>query len=266
MRKHYNLLFILSIPALFLLFTSEVLYHSGSPGGKTGSPGDNGNTCTDCHAGTPVNEEFWIYSPELLTTNYVPGQTYSMFVIGVDEDANKIGFEATAEDASGNKVGTFIAGGMGFTQTLNGGKSITHTAFGSTPIADTGTIFIFNWMAPPTNVGEITFYAAINTANGNGANTGDQIHLSQFVPGSINVGVSENEKESLSIYPNPTEGLVNVVRNESSETELMVVNVNGQVVYKERATGQQMRMDLSFLEKGVYFIRVDHSTQRIIIR
>ncbi|MCB2219268.1 MAG: T9SS type A sorting domain-containing protein [Bacteroidetes bacterium] len=266
MRKHYNLLFILSIPALFLLFTSEVLYHTGSPGGKTGSPGDNGNNCTDCHSGTPVTEDFWIYSPELLTTNYVPGQTYSMFVIGVDADANKIGFEATAEDASGNKVGTFMAGGMGFTQTLNGGTSITHTALGSTPIADTGTIFVFNWTAPPTNVGEITFYAAVNTANGNGSTSGDQIHLSQFVPGSINVGISENKEDDLKIFPNPSEGIVNISKNSVSESDLTVLNVNGQVVFKEKTNGKQTKIDLSFLKKGVYFIQIDQSTRRIILR
>ncbi|HRX96862.1 MAG TPA: hypothetical protein P5514_07945 [Bacteroidales bacterium] len=48
MKRIYNLLIIIAVPALFLLFTSEVLYHTGSPGGKTGSPGDGGHNCTDC--------------------------------------------------------------------------------------------------------------------------------------------------------------------------------------------------------------------------
>ncbi len=266
MKKRYNLLFVLTIPAIFLLFTSEVLYHTGSPGGKTGSPGDNGANCTDCHLGEPVNEELWIYSPDLLLAGYEPGQTYNMIVIGVDSDANKIGFEATAEDASGNKVGTFASQGLGFTQTLNGGTSITHTALGSTPIADTGTVFFFTWTAPATNVGDITFYAAINTANGNGANTGDQIHLTQFTPGSLGVGVDPNEEKAVSIFPNPSEGLINITRSSGDQTELSVVNINGQVMQTETISGEHTRLDLADLKRGVYFVRIDQQTHRIILR
>ena len=119
MKKFYNVIFVLAIPALFLILTSESDKLNGSPGGKTGSPGDGGANCTGCHAGTPVTEEFWINSSELMTTGYQSGQEYNIIVVGVDPDANKFGFEATAESSTGAKVGTFSPGPMGVKQIMS---------------------------------------------------------------------------------------------------------------------------------------------------
>ena len=73
MKKIYNVIIVLSIPVLFLILTAESNKMNGSPGGKTGSPGDNGQNCTECHAGTTINQEFWISSPELITSGYQAG-------------------------------------------------------------------------------------------------------------------------------------------------------------------------------------------------
>ncbi|HPE56777.1 MAG TPA: T9SS type A sorting domain-containing protein [Bacteroidales bacterium] len=216
-------------------------------------------------AGTPVNEEFWIYSPELLLQNYEPGQTYSVVVIGVDSEANKIGFEATAEDDAGNKVGTFVAGFGGFTQILNGGTSITHTALGSTPIADTGTVFFFSWIAPATNVGDVTFYTAVNTANGNGNNTGDQIHFSQFKPGTLGVGIAQNEETQFNMYPNPSDGMISISNTFKSSTTAQVMNIKGQVVKEVILSDQVNSVDLSELKQGIYFVRIGNNTQKLVI-
>ncbi|MCB0806754.1 MAG: T9SS type A sorting domain-containing protein [Bacteroidales bacterium] len=268
MRKFYNLLFILFLPALFLLFTSEVLYHTGSPGGKTGSPGDGGANCTDCHTSfAPVDEEFWIYSPVMQLTGYNPGETYDIIVIGMWENAQKFGFEATAEDAQGNKVGQFIASFDGRTQTINNNSAITHTAAGNAPIIDTTTLWNFTWTAPATSVGEITFYAAINSANGNGNNQGDLIHLSNFTA-PVSTGIGESEMaEKLEIYPNPGNGDFTIQANASVNTnEISVFNTSGQLVYKTPITAGANKLDLKHLEKGIYFVKAGDLSRRILIR
>ena len=48
MKKVYNLLLIIALPSILVLYS----YNSGSPGGKSGSTGDGGSTCTECHSGT----------------------------------------------------------------------------------------------------------------------------------------------------------------------------------------------------------------------
>ena len=65
MKKIYFRLLL--APAVLALFFAGTLSSGGSPGGKTGSPGDNGTTCNQCHSGTPVNVENWITTdiPEL---------------------------------------------------------------------------------------------------------------------------------------------------------------------------------------------------------
>lgn len=268
MKKIYNLLFVLGLPAIFLVFTSGVLHHDGSVGGKTGSPGDNGTSCTACHSDNPtINQEFWIIGSELLISGYVPGQTYDIIVTGHDQNANKFGFEATAEDNAGNKVGEFTADGIGFNQTINNNSAITHTALGSVPLVDTLAFWSFTWTAPATNVGEITMYTAVNAANGNGGTSGDQIYLSQFSFSLNTVGIDQNKEEAeISVFPVPSTGLVNIVNSGfESENNVSIVNLMGQVVYKGELTESQTKLDLSDFEKGIYFINIGNSTQRIIL-
>jgi len=266
MKKFYNLLLVLALPTVFLLLTSEIMYPGGSPGGKTGSPGDGGANCTECHSGTPMNQEYWVFSSEMMLSGYEAGQTYNVMVYGLDADANKFGFEATAEDDSGNKVGTFDAGFTGLTQTINNSKAITHTALGTTPLADTGTVWFFSWTAPATNVGDITFYAAINAANGNNTTSGDQINLSQTTYSYSTVGVDDYfTQDELSIYPNPSSGIVYIKNNSLKENQISIVNLVGQIVYSREISENEAKIDLSDLEKGIYFVTTGKSTQRIIL-
>lgn len=265
MKKLYNFLFVLGIPALFLIFTSGTLFSGGSPGGKSGSPGD-GSDCTSCHSGTAVNQEFWISNPTLQTAGYEAGAEYQIFVVGVKEGATRFGFEATAEDGSNNKVGTFAAGGLGQTQLTNSGTAVTHTTAGSFPIMDSTAAWFFTWTAPATTTGEITFYVAVNAANGNGANSGDQINLSSFST-SPSVGISEPENSvEYAIYPNPTAGLLNVkVAAMGIDNNIEILNLNGQLVYKSEIDNEQTKLDLSDLPKGIYFMRLGQETKRFVI-
>ena len=56
--KAKQLLYLLLFPGLFFGLSSW--FSGGSPGGKTGSPGDGGANCTQCHAGTPQPATGWI--------------------------------------------------------------------------------------------------------------------------------------------------------------------------------------------------------------
>lgn len=266
MKKFYNVLFVLAIPALFLLFTAESSSSNGSPGGKTGSPGDGGANCTGCHVGEPFNQEFWITSPELLTNGYQAGQTYNIVVVGLDETASKFGFEATAESSNGTKVGTFTPGSFNLNKLTNNNKAVTHTLAGTVPLSPgEGTSWFFTWTAPATSTGTITFYAAVNAANGNGTNSGDKINLSSFAV-SPAVGIAENNSiESLRVYPNPASDVVNI-QSDIPSGKIEVLNIHGQLIYSTELTDQLTGIDVSGFQKGIYFIRIGNETQRLIVR
>ena len=172
MKKIYSILSVLALPAFLLLYS----YTGGSPGGKTGSPGDNGATCTQCHTGSAQAQS------GLITTNvpfngYVAGETYSIVVSGNFSGISKYGYELTAEDASGNKKGTFIITDPARTKTANGGKAVTHTSGGT--VANGNQIsWSVDWTAPASGTGAITFYTALNATNSNGSTSGDQVYTS----------------------------------------------------------------------------------------
>ena len=60
----------------------------------------------------------------------------------------------------------------------SGPMFIQQTSAGSRNGTRGGATFEFDWTPPSSNAGPVTFYAAGNAANGNGANTGDFIYTS----------------------------------------------------------------------------------------
>ncbi len=118
----------------------------------------------------------WITS-NIPPEGYTPGQTYNVTAVGNHTGVVLFGFELTAEDAQGNKVGTLTVTDPLQTQLTNSNEAITHTASGNTPIGNMKT-WNMGWTAPATAIGEITFYAAFNAADGNGNTSGDVIYTS----------------------------------------------------------------------------------------
>ena len=181
MKKTFLFLLIISIPVILLLLSNS----SGSVGGKSGSIGDDGHTCTDCHSGTATPMSNWI-STNVPAEGYTPGQTYSITATGTHNGVVKFGFELTVEDSQGNKTGTLQITEPSRTKFTNSNHAVTHTTAGNVPFGNTNT-WTMNWVAPSGIDGDIGIYAAFNAANGNGNNTGDVIYkssifISKFVP------------------------------------------------------------------------------------
>ncbi len=173
MKKAYSFLIVLAMPVTLLLFS----YVSGSPGGKTGSPGDNGNTCTECHGGTAQSQFMWI-SSTIPAEGFTPGETYQITATGTHPGVVKFGFELTAENNMGAKTGIFTITDATRTKLANGGHSVTHKSAGVTPAGNTNS-WTMDWTAP--EAGPVTFYAAFNAANGNGNTGGDIIYTSSLM-------------------------------------------------------------------------------------
>ncbi len=142
MKKIYKLLTILAIPSILLLYS----YSGGSPGGKTGSVGDEANTCTDCHTGTSAGQIGWI-SSNIPEAGYTPGETYSITATGTHEGVVKFGFELTAENVGGDKLGGFMITDADRTKFTNANNAVTHTQAGNAPNGSMNTWSV-DWTAP----------------------------------------------------------------------------------------------------------------------
>ena len=172
MKKFYNVLMLFALPSTLLLYS----YNSGSPGGKSGSIGDNGTTCTQCHSGTAQSQSGWI-STDIPAEGYTPGETYSITATGTHTGVVRFGFELTAEDALGSKIGTLVITEPGRTKLTNGNHAVTHTSGGTTPSGNLNS-WTMEWTAPMSATSVVKFYAAYNAANGNGMTNGDIIYTS----------------------------------------------------------------------------------------
>ena len=174
-----TLIIVISIVVLFSYFTKPARASSdGPPTGRTGAPGES--TCTSCHSASGQTGQFNIVPP----TVYVPGQTYSVQVHNVTSDSSRSswGFELTSLTSSNTAAGTF-ANTTAFTRVraANGRNYVEQNSAGCFPGQTGGSTWTFNWTAPATDVGPITFYAAGLHANNDGEDTGDQTYTRSAV-------------------------------------------------------------------------------------
>lgn len=194
MKKLYLILFVFAVPVVLTLLANS----NGSPGGRSGSPGDNSNTCTGCHSGTATSKFGWI-ATNIPVGGYTPGQTYTITATGTHTGVVKFGFELTVEDNQGNKVGTLQLADPSRTKFTNGNHAVTHTSAGNVPSGNSNS-WTMNWVAPSGIDGQVGIYAAFNAANGNGNTTGDVIYksstfVSEYVPQVVLTSMTPDQAE-----------------------------------------------------------------------
>ena len=82
------------------------------------------------------------------------------------------------------------------------------------------------------------------------------------------VGIVKNKIENkgfeLSVYPNPTQGILNLKFEESSNSVIQVqlLNGSGQLVLNQNLSSTTNQIDLSNLPKGIYFLNVSNNERR----
>ena len=181
--KLVGLIFFTAIISTFLL--TDMLartargFSSGPPPERTGAPGER--TCNSCHSGPEGFGLFTITAP----SGYVPGQTYPITVTHSTEDKSRMkwGFQLTCLNSNDERAGDLHV--TEITNVLFGEKDflerqyIEHNAGGTFEGQFFGASWTFDWTAPATDVGPLTFYAAGNQADGGFTNAEDQIYTTE---------------------------------------------------------------------------------------
>lgn len=84
-----------------------------------------------------------------------------------------------------------------------------------------------------------------------------------FRPGTE--GVSGISQQSLNLYPNPVKNMLNLSADFVDRTEVKVLDLQGRTVKHFVANGlSQMRISVSDLQSGVYFVRVKNETSTAV--
>lgn len=251
---YYPLIILLTL-ILIIVLSSGISKMTGSPGGKTGSPGDANSTCTYCHSGNTANSIEGIISSNIPDTGYSPGIVYEISLSVSDENAIVYGFEMTAEDEQNKKQGVFSTG-----QSVNTKVTDNYITHNGVIDNDSNTINItFNWTAPAQAAGPITFYAAINAANNDGMATGDQIFITSHTvegPPAITKIRNNTINNSIEIYPNPASDYVYIRNNNLSEKTISIFNLQGVLIMSFIAKGYENIINVTDLPEGLYLISI----------
>lgn len=100
-----------------------------------------------------------------------------------------------------------------------------------------------------------------NTTLFSGNNFGDS--ESNEFSYEVTADVEESFNHCTNIYPNPTEGMLNIVSER--EQSVTVYNMVGQCVFESICNGR-LQIDMKHFGAGVYAIKVGSETQRIVVK
>lgn len=77
------------------------------------------------------------------------------------------------------------------------------------------------------------------------------------------LGIDENNLEGVSVYPNPSEGIINVTNTNNNENTIVVLDITGKVIY-QGSVNSATSIDLSSNGSGVYFVEVSNENGSIV--
>jgi predicted GH43/DUF377 family glycosyl hydrolase len=161
--------------------------------------------------------------------------------------------------------GEFLAWDIGYATSEDGS---TWTKSGNNPVLTNGTIE--SWEAALVSIPSVIIDSSMFKMWYRGQqsdNTGGIGYAkSEF---GIPDGVTNVNSGQINIYPNPASDLINLQTNEIGEHTIEITSVNGQLILSFKRSGSFHQIDLSSLQKGLYFITIsleDNVITRKIIK
>lgn len=290
-KKTLLILAIISIPILFgnLYSTKYIIKSSGAHPGSTGAPGDVTCKHNGCHADATVNNNIagvTTFDYPNLDSTYIPGQTYTINLKVQKATIARFGFELCAlENVLNDNGGTLMVTDSARTQLIWHPKgedlrySLTHKYDGTPATPSIGqTTWSFQWTAPSTDIGKITFYYCVNCTNNNADNTGDDLYLNTFVVHpAINTDITkfmDESKYSLYFDPINKEIITNYFLKLDKQVEIKITDALGKEVHhlsQSRLKGNiTEKFSMDNFSDGVYIVNlmIDNTilSKKIIVR
>lgn len=276
MRK-YLILFVFIIICSFIIDKATQNVYGNQNGATpihTGSPGD-GQTCSDgvgCHGGiaTPLAN---IITSDVPVTGYVANTTYTITATVTDPNLIEFGFQISPQDIDGNLLGTMIITDPTRMHFADGPhKYLTHFTAGTAAPSHTN-VWQFNWTAPATGTGCVTFYGAFNYANSNNLPTGDVIHTSTLTICESGTGIHDPLiVTSFDAYPNPWKNYfeLSYYLQKPEKVEVNLLDTRGSVIAQlfngeQNGGAQNFSVNLDQeISAGIYLLQLRAGEKMII--
>lgn len=262
--KKKHLLLILFGSAVIIISAFDILSSNGKAG-YTGSPGEN--YCTQCHSDFPINSGGGSAYINVNVTggSYVPGQTYQVSVTVTHTGLGLFGLGVEALLNSNNtNAGTFVITNSTETQikVANTKNNVVHKLNGG--LASNTKTFNFNWTAPATDLGAVTFYVSGLASNNDGGTSGDYVYDATLLIQSPTSGIESNSTtQDFNIYYNNVNHNIHIslINNENNKVMGTIYNIKGQKVselFSETMIGSiERNFPISEkLQNGIYIIQI----------
>jgi hypothetical protein len=177
---------VLCIPVLLLAFSSR----------RACDPPGLQSCFNGCHDSFPLNSGNGSLSILGVPPSYNPDSTYNITITIEDPGQERWGFEVTTLDSVDCQAGVFIVTDTDSTQLSdNTGCNpdyMKHTDLGThAGVLDGPVSWRFDWQAPGSGTGIVTFYASGVAANDGSGSNGDYVYCASVTSDEIIVGVDE---------------------------------------------------------------------------
>lgn len=203
---------------------------------------------------------------------------YYSFGLGFTPNANGFGFGGTAHTCYPMQYGMYDGGigpGCQAAQSLHGNITPDYNEWMHVVLVKSSTTYSFYFNGVFDNSASLTPIAVGNFVIGKRSDNilyykgvMDEIgiwdreltpaEIEAISSGTTTVSVKEESvNNNIVLYPNPSNGIVNLKVNASLlNSEFNVTDVLGQAVYKDKLTKEEMSIDLPPLSSGVYFFTI----------
>jgi hypothetical protein len=174
-----------SLVVILLTAATAYAYVTGPDARYTNAPGDIGN-CVNCHdTFHEANVGPGSVRIDDVPAVYEPGDQYTLRVAVQQGGRQRFGFQLTAIDKDGDRVGTLapVSGDSQINPVTGEGdrQYLNHSQAGTLPTSSGTRFWQVRWTAPATDKGTVRFYVAGNAANGDGTNQNDYIYTNSAI-------------------------------------------------------------------------------------
>lgn len=267
--KFSKITIVSALCSLAIVLCGAVLKDDGIAG-RTGSPGET--NCTNCHK-AEVNSGGGsiVINSDIPVGGYTLSKIYHITVTIKQTGVSLFGLGVEALNANNSNGGTLKVTNSSETKSLTsaGRTNIVHQLNGG-QVNTAGTkIFVFDWKAPATDIGKVTFYVAGLAANGDTKDdAGDKTYTTTLAVNANSVaGIMESTRENqidMAIFPNPAKEKVNL-KYDLKKAGLVTIslhNSQGQLLttlYSDIKTAGNYEEDFKLdgnYAAGIYFIKI----------
>jgi len=247
-----SLIFLVGGLLYFVLLSNS----AGAPAQVTGAPSEATCGRSGCHAVVENTGDAAVslnYGTGPLTYN--PQEVYPINIALTNLlNEAKNGFQIVALDTMNKNAGSWELVDEATTQVLSGSSLadrsyVTHTAAGNLLNS-----WNMNWIAPAEDIGPITFYLAVNDANGDGGRVGDDIYFTNVsINASNTTSTTANLKRQVAIFPNPTRNFLSIYSPNLPILQANIYTATGHLILQQAFP---TKLDVSSYSTGLYLLEL----------